>query len=270
MPLLITEMTLDTAKLLSLVDAGASGDEDTRPEIVLFKRRTKAMDKEQILKLMKSIGVDLEKMGVSEVVTALDELGLKPEQRDGVLKLMEAMMGGGEEKPAAPEKAEDEAPPPAPPAEGEAEKMEDEEMKKRADAIAKLEKRHAEEKAELAKRVKDLEDQAQLVKLEKRAGELEFLPIEKGALISLLKRIGDDEAGQEMLTKLAKMAEASPLLKVAGVEGEGEQSAKLDLEKRIKKLMDADPSINEAAAKAAVFKNNPSLYKRLREEEAAQ
>ena len=61
MPLLITEMELDTAKLLSLVDAGASGDDDTRPAIVLFKRKGSPMTSEQnvaVAKIMKQVALE--------------------------------------------------------------------------------------------------------------------------------------------------------------------------------------------------------------------
>lgn len=264
MPLLITKMTLDTAKLLSLVDAGASGDEDTRPEIVLFKRRQKTMDlnedqRIEVAKIMKQVA--LAKMGVSAVVAALDEMGLKPEQRDGVLKLMEAMMG-------APDAEQEQKAEPEAPAEEPAEKMDpakEEDMAKRAEdkraeAIAKLEKRHADEKAELNKRVKTLEEAAEQVTLEKRAAELEFLPLSKSETVDLLKRIGDHEAGQAMLTRLAKMCKESPILQVAGVEGSNESSAQVTLNKRIKTMRDADPSISNAKAKAAIFKADPELF----------
>jgi hypothetical protein len=262
MPLLITDMQLDFAEVVSLVDKGASGDEETRPSIVLFKRRTKPM------KIEKG-------MGVSQVVSALDELGLKPEQRDGVLKMMEAMMAPdapAEEAPVAEEKADEEKPegeaPAAPPVEEEAEKMDDEEkdMQKRADGIAKLEKKHAEEKAELAKRVKDLEDAAEMVKLEKRAAELEFLPCSGDETIDLLKKLGVDS---EFLTKVNKAMEASPILRVAGVEGEGDATASATLEKRIKTMQDAEPKLTKGKAKAAIFKADPELFRAVKAEQQA-
>jgi len=268
--LLITEMELDTAKLLSLVDAGASGDDDTRPSIVLFKRRKEAMQMNdeqriEVAKILKDVA--LEKMGVADVVIALDELGLKPEQRNEVLKLMEAVAGKTEEAPAeTPEAPAEKADPegddkPEPPAE-EVEKEEDEEMEKRA----------KEHKAELAKRderIQKLEDNALTVRMEKRADELAFIPgFDRDELIDLCKRADGDEKLTAALTKLAKASADSPILKAAGVVStDDDTSAHATLEKRVTKLMDADPKLTKAKAKSIAFKNDGELFRAVKAEQ---
>lgn len=245
MPFVIKSMKLNKAELLSVVDKGASGDDENRPSIVLFKRKKDTMPKQEELPLAKM-------EGLSSIVAAIDELGLSDEQKAGVLKLLESVKA-----PAAAEPApEAPAAPPEEMSEEAAEKMageEDEEMNKR----------HKEEVATLQKRVRELEDAAQMVKLEKRAGELKFLPLEKSKVISLLKRVGDDADVQEMLTKLAKASEESPILRAAGVvsrDSDGGEAVKT-LEKRVKSMLDADPTMKREDAKSAVLANDNKLYK---------
>lgn len=262
MPLLITEMELDTAKLLSLVDAGASGDEENRPSIVLFKRSKEKMEtlndeqRIEVAKIMKQVA--LAKMGVAQVVTALDELGLKPEQRDGVLKLMEAMMG-------TPEEPKQEAPMPEEKAEEPPMPEEDKEMSKRAEEL----------KTELAKRderIKKLEAEALNVRIAKRADELKFIPgLDSEELLDLCKRADGDEKFNAVLDKVAKASKESPLFKEYGitVANGGDGSATATLEKRAKVLMDADPTLTTAKARTMVLRNDQDLYRRINAEARA-
>lgn len=264
---IMSKMRLDKVAL-SIVDKGASGDDDNRPEIVLFKRFEKTRVTkmwEAIKKMFKGTKIDVEKMGLSETVGALDELKLSPEQMAGVLKVIEAFAApskpDADPKPAPmpEEKAEGDPVPPKP--EG---KEEDEEMAKRSKEF----------NAELKKRddkIAALEAKQEMVELSKRADELEYLPGSRDETIALLKRIGDDEAGQEMLNKLNKASKESPLLKAAGVVShEDENGAIAVVKRRVKAIQDKEPDVTAEAAQKRVFTADPELYPKYRDAHAEQ
>lgn len=269
MPIRMTDIVLDSMEVLSLVDKGASGDEENRPSIVLFKRKQKPSFVEKLKQLIKGSpepidkagqSVDLEKaepMKLQELVTAIDELGLSDEQKSGVLALLEAFKAGPAEepKPEDPkppvEKAEEE---PAPP------KPEEEEQQ-----MSKREKEKEQEIVELQKRIAKMEEDAERIDLEKRADQLAYLPMSKEETVALIKRNKDDEAFMAVLEKLNKASKDSPLLKQHGSKGAEAETPLEKREKLIKKEMDLLRKEGKKSTYEIAFTNvckaNPDLYR---------
>jgi hypothetical protein len=249
MPFVIKRIKLNRAALLSVVDKGASGDEDNRPSIVLFKRKKEAaMPEEKAEPVEKA-------EGLAAKIGAIDEMGFNDEQKAFVLGLMEQTM----KAPA------DEAAPATEPAEKQEEEPAEEEPKPEDE---EMQKRHKAETIELQKRIDKLEaesgklkDEAETVRLNKRADELKFLPMKQEETVALLKRIGDDKAAHAMLDKLAKASEESPLLQAAGaVVQDSEGTVMATVNKRVKAVQDAKGNISAEKAKSEVFRADPKLY----------
>jgi hypothetical protein len=254
MPLLITEMQLDSAEFLSLVDKGASGDEDSRPSIVLFKRKKGGnMSAEKTLEAIKRfLGIAKQDNEPAEAdkmenpQAKLEALGLSPKQMAAVLEFLAVAAKPAEpaaETPAAPMEMQ----------EGNGE--DEEEMAKRDLEI----KKRDEEIAELRKSVQSLKDDAETVRLEKRADELKWLPMSKAETVELLKKAGDDQKVVAMLEKLNEASRKSPTLEVLGDAGPGAE-ARERLEKRAREILANDSTLTLAVAKRRAMAEDPDLY----------
>jgi len=283
--LLISSMDLDTAELLSLVDRGASGDKNNRPQILLFKRKEEQRMKDgkkpgvgawlKAFIAKKDESVQTEKTGMTpeQIKAALDELGLDDKQMEAILQLMQALAG------AAPAAAA-----PAPEVEKPVEQVgdaispeeEEQQMQKKGkdkEVETDVEKRELLKRVErleesnvsLEKRNKALEDAAEDVKLRKRAKELEFLPMAEDDIVELLKRSKGDDKFDELLVKMSKAIEESPALEVLGSAiQDPEKSAVAKRDKLVaEEIVDLQKKGQKATYEIAfknVCKRHPELY----------
>jgi hypothetical protein len=261
MPLEITELELDSIEALSLVDKGASGDEENRPSILLYKRDKSKM-LEKVLDAVKA-AFAVENTQTEEkqmpVEQKLAELGLSEEQMAAVLEILQQLAA----PPAEP------APAPAPPAAPEApvgkqeeeEEEEEKQMTKRdAEHKAELLKRE-QEKLELEKRVKFLEDQAEMIEIEKRADELKWLPQSREETVAVLKAAKGDEKILSLLAKTNEAMKQSPVLQVIGHSAEMESDPMVRINKRAKEITADNPQMSIEAARGQAMAEDPDLYR---------
>jgi hypothetical protein len=264
MPIRIDHLELDSAELLSLVDEGASGDAQNRPEIVLWKRKKPSLVSRVIRALFKQAPQNKEEKTM-DINAALDQLGLTDEQKTAILQLLEQI------------KAAQAAPAPAAVAEPvvaqSPEKKEDEPIEKRSPEVIELEKRHEEEKAaleqeklDLAKRIGKLEDDRVTMELTKRAEALKWIPAKTSVVIELLKRAGDDKEILALLKRLNDAMRESPALREHGRPSHGDEITTL-VEKRsheIREEMAAaakrGEKLTEQQAYKVVVERDPRLH----------
>jgi hypothetical protein len=256
-----------TVNEISIVDRGASGSDRVHPQIVLSKRKqeTKTMlKKEEIKKALEALA----KADAPELVE-LESLGLNEEQKNAVLRLLEAAK-------AEPVKEPEPAPAPAPEPMPEPEPVKEPEAEKE---IEKIQKRYEGEKAELTKRIGDLEavqkklqDEREMIEMVKRAESRPYLSgdvNEQAALLFAAKRgLSSDnfERLNKMLDGANKASETSPLLKQMGSSRSLDE---MEPHERLKKMADElreeaaknGTKITKAKAYAVVAKRHTEIYR---------
>lgn len=239
---LITNIKLNKLEWFSTVDKGASGDETNRAKIVLWKR-----DKSQEIKKEES-----NKMTLEELLPTLPE-----EAQQVIMAAIEAAKTPVEPAPM-PE------PEPLP-----------EEAQKQIEAAEGEKKEMEAEKMQLAKRVKELEDKQKLIELQKRA-ENDFgnVPMSAIELAKVLKEAdegmseGSQKALTEMLGRVHKGMEESPILKQYGSDNEGGVETAIEKKNRlVKEAMEKDSKLTSTKAEHEIFKRNKGLYAEVQAEE---
>jgi hypothetical protein len=242
MAFLIRNLRLDKAELLSVVDKGASGDEEHRPRILLMKRRkVSAEENTNMAKTAEEILAALPEEDRAVLQDAMAALAAKP--------LEEGKAEGGAQ-PVEEAKQDDASASP-----------EDDEQ------MVKLAKRAD----DLAKRVAQLEDEKTEVEFLKRAKELPHIPaVDSSELGSILKSANenlsvDHFAKLESIFKSVNEAlSKSGLLAAVGVGGGSEPASpheKLDM--LAKRLKDEDPSLSMSRARMVVSDQNPELFQQI-------
>jgi hypothetical protein len=252
-PILITDIQLNKLEWFSTVDRGASGDNDHRPRIVLWKRA-------QLKKQETPMPMTLE-----EALATIKEEEVKA-------AIMEAIKAAAA-TPAAPAPAP--AVPPAPVPLAQRDDVPEDvklELQKRADEKKKQE----EEMVALRKRTADLEDKNQRIEIAKRVREtMSHVPDSESVLVDIIKRVTDADADagkklEEQLTKLSKAMKESPLLQAMGtsVTDVGDESAEMELQKRAEELRKVKPELTMATARLNVCADQPELFERVKREQA--
>jgi len=248
---------------VSLVDKGASGDEDAshRPRIVIAKRCIAA--KENSMKT------------VEEVLAGLDE--------EARATIMSALQSAAAPAPVAAPAPAPVAPAPAAamavPAKAEGEEKDEEEkpeeMAKRlidAGFAVDVAKRIVEDRSELVevrKQVAKLEDANELRTFVAKAAELDALPgmstEDRGQLLMTAKRNLPEAAYTQLEESLKSAAVAvakSAIFSEVGSGGAGDTSAMGELVSIAKALQEKDPTLSESASKMRASELNPALYER--------
>lgn len=303
MPTLLTNLRFDKVELVSVVDKGASGDDENRPRIVLFKRRKptkpKPYDVSRVAKEQTMpAGTPLPE-GSQATLDAI--LGKLSDEEKAFIELLLAGAGAvaAPEAEAAPATEEVEASGHTDEDEDkQAEEEEEEEAKRGATAMAKLLKKSpelAEVLKTMSNRVGKAEDRAK--KADKRAEtaeaktdkevrkrresealkRAESIPYLPGDTKELAKMLVDheDNLGKDRAAALWKRLEqANTLLQKSGAfEPQGssginaEGSAAAEVEKRAKELMAKDTSLTKAQARSKVYRADKDLKKRFRQED---
>jgi len=265
---ILRNLKLNDAEFLSIVDKGASGDDQHRPRVVLFKRDKNLREqiqplKEEVnmpkdVKKQEGVNVDLSSLGLSEeqmaAVLQLLEAAKQPQPAPVQEPVVEAAKPEEEMKAVEPEKEEEKA-----------EEKEEEEMAKRD----KLLKKYEAEKEELAKRVAKLEDEKKRAEFMKIAESRPYLPNlkveEQAEILKSAKETFEDkdyEALNNFLDSVNKTMKESELFKSAGSSAPG-RSADVDaIAKDIFKKAKAEGNSkikNMVLARAEAYKQNPQL-----------
>lgn len=235
----LSSITVDE---ISLVDRGASGNEDAAPEIVIAKRRDSMEQLDQgLIKRIKHFFSKGKDMSLDEVLGALPE-----DQRNVILAALEEAKKG----------AQPEQQPPAEPVE-----------EKLPEAVAK----RLAEADELKKRLAKIEDEKLEASMLSKAKELEHLPGCKTedlskALVRVSKGLSkeDFELVTKLLTSANEIAKANPMLGSSGSSMGGEGNAHAKLEGIAKKLQETDPTLTAAKAYNRAGKLNPELWAQAR------
>jgi hypothetical protein len=276
MTLLITKIKLNKLEWFSTVDKGASGDDKHRARIVLWKRdapswrdRLKDFFRASITPIEKQTTEEAPKMTLEEILAKLPE-----EERNVILAALQAAKA-----PAA-------QPAPMQAAEGNPEEPKPEEMAKAlkdlpeavrvvVEKAMKEGQAAGEEKAELEKRLADLEDRARLVEFTKRAETLEFLPMTTVDLAKMLKDVDDaldadrSKAFGEMLVKIEKaMAESEIFIAVGSDQTGGTETALEKRDKLVAELRKENPRLKVQQARTRVYRAHPELYAEIQKEKA--
>jgi hypothetical protein len=258
MALLIRNIKLNKIEWASVVDRGASGDANNRPRIVLWKREEKGLARRIAdalgIRKQKPANVPCDKAEATMDPTlelALDQLKLNDEQKQAVLKMLEAAKGA----PAEPRKPEE-----TPIIEG------------AAPMAPELKKRFEEETAkrvELEKKNQELADKIANIEFEKKASELSYLPEKTATIAQILKRASDhgDKDLPVLLEKVNKAMQESPAFREYGTAAVDGDDAGTKLENLAKKFREADPKMTRAAALVKAAKENPELYAEARKAE---
>ena len=252
MALLIRNIRLNKIEWASVVDRGASGDANNRPRIVLWKREDKSLAR----RIADALGIKKQTKPAQKVPCAkaeapmdptlelaLDQLKLNDEQKQAVLKMLEAAKGQpAEKKPEEPPKMEGGAP-----------------------MSPDLKKRFDEESAkrvELEKKNKELADKISTIEFEKKAAELSYLPEKTQVIAQILKR-ADERGDKELpavLEKVNKAMKESPIFREYGTASTDGDDANTKLANLAKKHREADPKLTQAAAIVKAAKENPEIY----------
>ena len=253
---IIEQLQLSDVELLSLVDKGASGDERTRPRIVLIKRRGENMAEVAKARTPQVILAELFESGKLK--------GLPPEDKE---VLLTATSGGVMAPPApAPEPEapvemaveEEKAEEPAP-----AEKMDDEEEMKKGQVVD-LAKRNV----ELEKRVHSLEAKlahTELVEVVKK--DMAYLP---GASVEDLAKVLH-EVRRDLSAKTAERVEGllrasseavkkGGLLDAVGVRAEGGSTKGNALVELAKSIKEKRPNLSQSEAILEAGRERPDLW----------
>jgi len=295
MPKILTKLKISG---VHFVDKGASGDDEDRPSIAIWKRKERqTMTAEQAIAKFAKLELPENAQAILEEIQGK----LKPEQW-AVLELLFAQAGGvpapeptkEPEPKAEPEpmaEAEGDMPPTDPEADPETEKEEDEEamkslakkhpeiaavLKAQEDRIAKAEKRadESEKRAEVEIEKREL---AEMVEIAKSMPAIPGDTLEIAKKLQVFKTMLTPEEfakhleGQRAIDK-ALRANGS-ILKAVGTGGSDHQGeAAAELRKIADKLQESDPKLNKRVAMAKARRANPALSKRMTEEsrEAAQ
>lgn len=132
------------------------------------------------------------------------------------------------------------------------------------------------ELVKLQKQVNELKEANRMVAFEKKAKELEYLPMAQVDIAKVLKK-ADDMGGKEgealvkMLTNLNKASKASPILQEYGTSHEDGIVTPLQKQNNlVKEIQKANPKLSLEQAKIAVWKANPELYQQIQNEENGQ
>lgn len=254
MPWLISNIKLNKLEWFSLVDKGASGDKNNRAKIVLWKRFEKQ---------------EPNTMTLDEILARLSE-----EEKAVILQALQTAGGPVAQPMPQPVVAAAPPPPPAEPKPGEPEEL------KKAKKDLELEKAKSDEAkgelVELQKQVTDLKEASRTLHFEKKAKELEYLPMPQTKLVSLLKK-ADDIGGEEgkelvdMLIRVNKASKVSPILEEYGTSQEDGIVTPLQKQHNlVKELQKANPKLSLEQAKVQVWKAYPELYQQIQNEENGQ
>jgi len=291
---------------ISLVDRGASGNDDAQPKIVIAKRLEGEPDikglverfVEQVKKVFGGpgphpsadgshgppVGVPrpgrgptgpegprptaegTSKMNLDEILAKLTE-----EERAVVLAAIEAA------KPAAP-------PPPAEPvvaAADEGKKPSEEEMAKILANLPEPVRKQLEEadKAktetqELRKRLDEIEERETVAKFRSKAEELPFLAGKKTDEIAKLLRAASEKMKpaeyqeiEKLLVDANRMVKESPIFLNSGSRGnDAETTARGQIEALAKKLRETDAKLTKEQAVSKALNENPELYSQYKAE----
>lgn len=274
----LKDLELSDLELLSVVDAGASGDDRLRPSIVLVKSRGtyvhKQTDKKgggffrRIADIFKAQTLTPEQaealsaiLKEGDPMPTLDEiLAALPEDQRAVITA--AIADAAKATPPEPEaKADDE--------------LTDEQMKSLPPAARKA----IEESRELRKRVDSLESDAAKRDALAKARDLSAVPGAKiDDLASLIKAARSlPEADRKTLDAILSTTNATIVESTAfselGKKSHGVDSAQGRLEAEIDRVVDGDPDLKKMRPKQAravaltrVGKSNPELVKAARSE----
>jgi len=230
---------------ISVVDKGASGDDEDRPRIVIAKRHK------------------VEKMMTLDEAMA----GLAPEKQQAILMaVQEAAKPAAPAAPAMPEKMEPEMPNPEAP---EAPKPEDEVAKavaKMSDSERETVAKALEERVELSKRVQALEDEKETAKFVDIAKSMDALPgmtTDQRALVLKAASKSLDAKTYEAIEKSMRDAAVAiskgALLTEFGAEG-GDADADAQLTAIAKKLREEDSTLTASTARMKAMEQRPELY----------
>jgi len=248
----VSDIKLKKFEWFSTVDKGASGNEKHRTKIVLWKRAAQP--------------TEIQKMTLEEILAKMPE-----EEKSAILAAIAAAKGPV--TPVAPVAPVDPMMPPVPvpvvaadptgpadPEKTDVAKVEDKEIEKR---FKNLEA----EKIELAKRVNTLTEEATTIRLEKRAKEFDFLPIEKLELVKVLGSVekslddGQQKTFNEMLVRINKAMKASPLFDQHGADGDGKVETAIEKrDKAVAELIKTEPKHTLHTARKEIYKRDTALY----------
>lgn len=254
------EIQLDRMELLSVVDQGASGNDEYRPRIVLMKRATARTEtgtiRSVLARIFRKQAAEDQSMTLEEILAELPE-----EKREVVLAALEAAKGAGETAEKA-KGGEDGKPKPEPTAD---------ELAKRTDLPEAVRKRLAESEA-LAKRVASLEEvevDRGFVAKAKGLAYLPGLPTEKLAKVlkSASRGMTADEFTdlEKSLASAAEAVKKSGLLKEIGTsrdEPTESEAAVAEMDAEVKKVRDKSPDITREQAIVRIQKRSPDMYER--------
>jgi hypothetical protein len=266
---------------ISVVDEGASGNEDAKPKIVIAKRREPeakdGLGARFVAKLKKLFGKEENTMNLDDILAKLSE-----EERAFLLSIMEGLKAE-----AAPETPPD-------PAAAEAAKQEgggegggeggagdEDKDEMTAEQMAKVVKnlppsirkqiedgkKAKSETDELRKRLDERDERDEVAKFRGKAEAFKFLAGQNLDEIGKLLRAASKamtakeyEAIEKLLSNANDAVKASPLFKDLGGRGnDSETTAEGKLRGIAKALRDADPNLSAAQAVAKAREENPEL-----------
>lgn len=258
---------------ISIVDHGASGNDDVAPRIVIAKRKGGTMDNETLIQKIKQLfSKEAASMNLDEILAGLPE-----EQRNVILAALEQ---SNQPQPQPAPQPQPQAEPmqmaePAPAAEA---KPEDEEELKKEELPEAVRKRLDDgdkakgEVVELRKRLDAIEEQAKLAAFCKKAESMPYLVGASTEQVGkLLKAVDEklDKAEAEAVIKMLATAndtiQKSGLLVDVGSDrfgGGDDANAKLN---EIAKQIVKEENISFAKAHTAAVQRNPDLFRALRQ-----
>jgi len=269
----LTELDVDE---VSIVDEGASGNEDVKPKIVLAKKKDQPNRKADaswfLSKLRKIFGKGISMPTLDEVLAKLSE-----DEQKAILEAIATAKAEPVQPPADPADppvdpvvppVDPNAPPPDPTLE------EQEKIKKMISDLPEEIRKQVGEAKELKKRLDDIEERDAVAKFQEKAGRLQFLAGKSQTEIAKTLRAADESLTKEeygtiekLLSNANEVVKGSTLFTDEGnAGGDAENSAEAQIVAIGKSLREADPKLTGAQANAKATKENPELYKKYREE----
>lgn len=232
---------------VSLVDRGASGNELTKPAIVIAKRRGEPVTDNQktlVARILKALGVQKGDVSLDEVLAKLSEM-----DRSVILNALEAAAGKAGEHPMPDE----------------------EEEEKRRAALAKAKDEADKLRKELEatnKRLAAIEDEREIETFVAKAQAFKHLPGASVEDIAKTLRTASKSLDGETYGRVLKMFESasaavqkSNVFSVPGVRGaQHDNDAMAKIKAIAKKLVTDGAAKSEAAAMAKAIQDNPGLY----------
>jgi multidrug efflux pump subunit AcrB len=251
----LVDLTVDE---ISIVDQGASGNEDAHPKIVIAKRHEPKPDGKglgaRFMSQVKKLFGKVDPMNLDEILAKLTE-----EERAVILASIEAA-----KKQAQPVDAPKPPPAPAP--------VEDEEkvMKSLPESVRKrLEEAQAakEEVAKIRKELDERTEREEVTKFKAKAAKLPFLAGKSTEEIAKTLRAAakslpaaEYETIEKMLENANEAVKGSPLFRDAGARGvESEMTAQGKIEAIAKTLRESDPKLTQEQAVSKALSENKDL-----------